>query len=70
MTSAPRRVLGLPVPELDVDKPANLTLLDPAQIWMLDEKTNRSKSVNSPWWGTAVTGKVVAVFNNGKMHAE
>lgn len=72
VTSAPRNVLGLPVPKLEVGEPADLTLLDPAQTWTLDETTNRSKSVNSPWWGKPVKGKVIAVFNNGKMtvHAD
>lgn len=72
VTSAPRRVLGLPVPALEVGQPADLTLLDPSRTWTLDERTNRSKAVNSPWWGKTVTGKVIAVFNNGKfsLHAE
>lgn len=67
VTAGPRRVLGLPVPSLDAGQPANLTLLDPSATWTLDESTNLSKSVNSPWWGKPVQGKVVAVFNNGKM---
>jgi dihydroorotase len=58
--------LNLPVPKLDVDEVANLTLFNPDKVWRLDEKTNYSKSKNSPWFGTEIKGKAVAVFNNGK----
>jgi dihydroorotase len=32
----------------------------------LDEKTNLSKSKNSPWFKQSLIGKTVAVFNNDK----
>lgn len=70
VTVGPRKVLGLEVPVMDTDTKANLTLLDPACTWTFDEKTNLSKSKNSPWFGQTLTGKVVAVFNNGKYKFE
>jgi dihydroorotase len=63
---APRKVLGLEVPVIDVDAKANLTLFDPECQWTLDEKNNLSKSANSPWFGKPIKGKAVAVFNNGR----
>lgn len=66
VTTAPRLVLQLPVPIIEVDEKANLTLFDPNREWRLDEKTNFSKSKNSPWWGQELKGKAVAVFNNNK----
>lgn len=66
VTSGPRTVLQLEMPVIDVDTKANLTLLDPNYTWTLDEKTNLSKSKNSPWLGQSLTGKTVAVFNNNK----
>jgi dihydroorotase len=66
VTRNPRTILNLPVPKLDVDEVANLTLFNPEKVWRLDEKTNYSKSKNSPWFGTEIKGKAVAVFNNGK----
>ena len=66
VTSNPRAVLNLEVPVIDVETKANLTLLDPKATWTLDEKTNLSKSKNSPWFGQTVTGKVAAVFNNSR----
>lgn len=65
VTSGPRKALGLPVPRLQEDAPANLTLTDPTLKWVLDDGSNLSKSKNSPWYGKELTGKVVAVFNNG-----
>jgi dihydroorotase len=35
-------------------------------MWEFNEKENHSKSKNSPWLGQTLTGKAVAVFNNGK----
>jgi dihydroorotase len=66
VTNGPRTVLGLELPVIDVEAKANLTLLDPARSWTLDEKTNLSKSKNSPWFKQTLTGKTVAVFNNNK----
>jgi dihydroorotase len=62
----PRKLLNLEIPKIDVDEKANLTLFDPSRVWRFDEKTNLSKSRNSPWYGKEVTGKAVAVFNNSK----
>jgi dihydroorotase len=72
VATAPREILGLPQPVIETGADANLTLLDPNAVWTLDTATNRSKSVNSPWWGKPVKGRVVAVFNNGKqsLHVE
>lgn len=66
VTTAPRLILQLPVPIVEVDEKANLTLFDPNREWRLDEKTNFSKSKNSPWFGKELKGKAVAVFNNNK----
>jgi dihydroorotase len=69
-TVNPRKLLGLEIPRIDVEEKANLTLFDPNRTWTLDEKTNLSKSKNSPWYGKEITGKVVAVFNNNKQRIE
>lgn len=66
VTTAPRKVLNMVAPVIDIDAKANLTLLDPAHEWQLDEKTNLSKAKNSPWFGQTLTGKVVATFNNNR----
>ena len=66
ITINPRQLLNLPIPKIDVEEKANLTLFDPNRKWKFDEKTNFSKGKNSPWYGKEVVGKTAAVFNNGK----
>ena len=66
VTVGPRRVLNLEMPRIEEDTKANLTLFDPQREWVLDEKSNSSKSKNSPWFGQQLRGKAVAVFNNTK----
>ncbi len=65
VTRGPRQVLHLEIPTIAEDVPANLTLFDPNAKWVLNDETNFSKSRNSPWFGKELTGKAVAVFNNG-----
>ncbi len=65
VTCGPRQVLHLEIPTIAEDVPANLTLFDPNAKWVLNDETNFSKSRNSPWFGKELTGKAVAVFNNG-----
>lgn len=66
VTQGPRALLKMEVPVIDVDVKANLTLFDPKREWMLNEETNLSKSINSPWWDKKIVGKAVAVFNNNR----
>lgn len=65
ITTGPRSILGFEQPEIVKGAKANLTLMHPIMKWVFDSKTNESKSVNSPLFGQELTGKVVAVFNNG-----
>jgi dihydroorotase len=70
ITTRPRELLGLELPSIEKGKQAVLTLFDPGKKWRFDEKTNQSNSRNSPFYGRELTGKVVAVFNNGKVHLD
>jgi len=66
VTTAPRRMLNQEMPAIEVDAKANLTLFDPNATWTLNDKTNLSKAVNSPWYNKPLVGRAVAVFNNTK----
>ncbi|NUO03452.1 MAG: dihydroorotase [Saprospiraceae bacterium] len=59
----PRGILGLAVPELKEGAVANLTIFDPRKSWTFTEKSNHSKSTNSPFLGAALQGKIVATIN-------
>ena len=70
VTVNPRKLLRLEIPKIEVEAKANLTLFDPNHFWTFDEKSNFSKSKNSPWLGKEITGKAMAVFNNGRQKIE
>ncbi|MGK7389021.1 MAG: dihydroorotase [Candidatus Cyclobacteriaceae bacterium M2_1C_046] len=70
VTTNPRNLLNIPVPAIEEGNEAELTLLDPNKAWIPDEKNILSKSFNSPYMGKTITGKVKAVFNNGKSWIE
>lgn len=66
VTVNPRQLLKISLPVIDSGERANLTLLDPNRRWTFSAEQNFSKSRNSPFIGTELKGKVVAVFNNSK----
>lgn len=66
LTIGPRAILGKDNPTIIKGAKANLTLLQPAQKWLYNAESNKSKSDNSPLFGQELIGKVVAVFNNGQ----
>ncbi len=66
VSEAPRQLLSMEIPKIDIDEKANLTLFDPYCEWEFNSTSNFSKSKNSPWLGKKIKGKAVAVFNNGK----
>ncbi len=70
VTVNPRKLLNLEVPHIEAEAKANLTLFDPNHAWTFDEKSNFSKSKNSPWLGKEILGKATAVFNNGRHKIE
>ena len=65
LTIGPRTILGRSNPVIDKGEAANLTLFNPSLKWQYNRSTNKSKSENSPYFGREVTGRVLAVFNNG-----
>lgn len=70
ITIGPRKRLGLPIPQIREGEMANLTLFSPDKSWIFDGSTNKSKSNNSPFFGTELRGKVMGVFNQGKYQLE
>ena len=66
VTHTPRNILKLDIPEIAIGETANLTLFDPTHEWVLDHQTNKSKAINSPYFGIQIKGKAIATFNNGQ----
>lgn len=62
----PRRVLGLPVPEIRPGARAELTVFDPEASWVFAEADIRSKSRNTPFIGQTFKGKVWGIVAGGQ----
>jgi len=60
----PREILGVAVPVIAEGEQANLVLFDTDVEWEFNGKNNRSKSVNSPFIGQSLKGKVLLTYNN------
>jgi dihydroorotase len=68
VTINPRKRLGLEIPELKEGAIANLTVFDPTVNWTFNSKTNRSKSMNSPFWSKSLKGMILATINKNKSY--
>ncbi len=68
VTLNPRKLLKRAVHHIEEGAEADLTLIDPDLKWTLNAASNKSKSINSPFWKKELKGKAIAVFNNGKHH--
>lgn len=62
----PANIMQVDLPVIEPEAKANLTLFNPQAEWRFDERSNLSKSKNSPFLGRSLKGKAVAVFNNNK----
>jgi dihydroorotase len=60
---APRKVLGMPVPQINKGEHANVVLFNPDLKWTFDGNSNQSKSANSPFFGQTLLGGVTFVSN-------
>jgi dihydroorotase len=74
MTRKAANLLKLPAGTLAEGAPADVCIFDPNETWLYDAKKGFSKSLNSPWSGQKLTGRVKTtivsgrvVFQNGKL---
>ena len=60
ISAAPARIAGIADHGQPVaaGSPANLTVFDPAARWTVDASALQSRSLNSPWAGRTLTGRV------------
>ncbi|MBL9190373.1 MAG: dihydroorotase [Opitutaceae bacterium] len=76
MTRRPAELMKLPGGTLTPGTAGDVCLFDPAEKWRYDAKAGFSKSINSPWSGQTLTGRVKTtivggriVFDGGKITA-
>ena len=67
MSANPARILGVPGGSLAVGVPADLTLIDPKQEWMVDAGKFASKSRNCPFQGWKLQGMAVMTLVGGQV---
>jgi len=65
--SNPRRIFGLDMPAIKEQAVANLTLFQPGKQFTFAKEDIKSRSHNSPFIGTAFTGKVAGIINGEKL---
>ncbi len=64
VVNGPRKVLGEDDKSIDIGIEARLTILDPSATWTLNEESNLSKSINSPFWNQDLKGQVVGIVKD------
>lgn len=74
MTVWPAKILRINAGTLSVWSPADITIFDPNESWIVDENTFFSKGRNTPYSGMQLTGKVthtivdwVVKYENGEI---
>jgi dihydroorotase len=60
----PREILGVELPVIAENEKANLVIFDVDAEWEYTVANNKSKSVNSPYIGRGLKGKVLLTYNN------
>lgn len=66
---APRKAFNLPIPVIKEGEKANITFFDPTIKETVEAKNLQAMSKNNPFIGKTLTGKVLGIFNKGKLIA-
>jgi len=66
MTIAPREILRIPMPRIEVGAEANLTIFDADSEWTFSADDIKSKSRNTPFVGARMVGRAQAIYNRGQ----
>lgn len=68
LSISPRKIFGLPIPQLQEGAVATLTLFNPGIAYTFDEQNIRSKSKNNAFTGKELKGKVIGIINGDKIY--
>jgi dihydroorotase len=63
LIKAPREILRLPVPSLEIGAQAELTFFNTDETWTYQQKHIKSKSINTPYLGEQFKGRAVGIYN-------
>ncbi len=62
----PRKILGIPVPEISLGARAEITIIDPECEWVVEPDKFKSKSRNTGFKGWKFRGSAVGIVNGEK----
>ena len=65
LTVKPRNIMGFEADLFQVGIPAEIAILDPTKDWVFDSTYVQSRSVNSPYYGETLTGRVEMTISRG-----
>ena len=65
---APRTIMGLESPTIEVGNAANVTMFNPREEWVFTESDISSKSKNSPFIGSNLKGRAIATYSRKKLN--
>jgi dihydroorotase len=67
LSTSPARIVRIAGGSLAVDTVADVVVIDPGRVWKYDPAKGHSKSVNSPWSGHTLTGRVTHTIVGGHL---
>lgn len=67
ITVAPRDIMRIPLPAIEVGAPANLTVFDAETEWTFEATDIKSRSRNTPFVGARMVGKAFAIYNKSQL---
>lgn len=67
LTRRPASILKLPAGTLAEGTAADICIFDPAEFWTYNAKAGFSKSINSPWHGQTLRGRVKMTIVDGRV---
>jgi dihydroorotase len=63
LSTQPLQILGARPTLLAEGQKAEMTLFNPSQVWQVDSSSLQSLSINTPWFGQKMKGKVIKTWN-------
>jgi dihydroorotase len=62
LSTSPAECLQQTTSAIAPGQPAEVTLFDPQQTWTIEKRTLHSLSINTPWQGQQLTGRVIKTW--------
>jgi dihydroorotase len=64
LSTNPLKILNQPPMAIAENQKVEMTLFDPNQLWEVDARSLQSLSINTPWFGSSLTGRAVKTWQS------